>query len=110
MTELALLYPKRNLKGITKADFEAHKSDNFLKRDLTSKKPLEKYVTDVTEIKAKEEKLYVSAIFDCFDSAVLRLAMKPTMKATLCQHPVENAFIVHPVCRNPLRPWHSIYQ
>ena len=55
MTELVLLYPKRNLKGITKADCEARKSDNLLKRDLTSKKPLEKCITDVIEIKAKEE-------------------------------------------------------
>ena len=29
--------------------------------------------------KAKDGKLYVSAIFDCFDSAVLGLAMETTM-------------------------------
>lgn len=52
-----------------------------------------KCVTDITEIKAKDGKLYVSAIFDCFDSAVLGLAMETTMKATLCQHTVENAVI-----------------
>jgi len=75
--------PKRNPKGITKADREARKSDDLLKRDFTSEKPLEKCVTDITEIKAKDGKLYVSAIFDCFDSAVLGLAMETTMKATL---------------------------
>ena len=53
-------------------------------------------MTDITEIKAKDGKLYVSAIFDCFDSAVLGLAMETTMKATLCQHTVENAFIAYP--------------
>ena len=71
--------PKRNPKGITKADREARKSDDLLKRDFTSEKPLEKCVTDITEIKAKDGKLYVSAIFDCFDSAVLGLAMETTM-------------------------------
>ena len=64
--------PKRNPKGVTKADREARKSDG---------------------------KLYVSAIFDCFDSAVLGLAMETTMKATLCQHTVENAFIAYPEIR-----------
>lgn len=34
--------PKRNPKGITKADREARKSDDFLKRNFTSEKPLEK--------------------------------------------------------------------
>lgn len=57
---------------------------------------LRKRVKDITEIKAKDGKLYVSAIFDCFDSAVLGLAMETTMKATLCQHTVENAFIAYP--------------
>ena len=91
--------PKRNPKGITKADREARKSDDLLKRNFTSEKHLEKCVTDITEIKAKDGKLYVSAIFDCFDSAVLGLAMETTMKATLCQHTVENAFIAYPEIR-----------
>ena len=91
--------PKRNPKGITKADREARKSDDLLKRNFTSEKPLEKCVTDITEIKAKDGKLYVSAIFDCFDSAVLGLAMETTMKATLCQRTVENAFIAYPEIR-----------
>ena len=56
-------------------------------------------MTDITEIKAKDGKLYVSAIFDCFDSAVLGLAMETTMKATFCQHTVENAFIAYPEIR-----------
>ena len=56
-------------------------------------------MTDITEIKAKDGKRYVSAIFNCFDSAVLRLAMETTMKATLCQHTVENAFIAYPEIR-----------
>ncbi len=37
------------------------------------------------EIKAKDGKLYVSAIFDCFDAVVLGLAMDTSMKAALCE-------------------------
>lgn len=32
-------------------------------------------MTDVTELKDSDGKLYVSAIFDCYDRAVLGLAM-----------------------------------
>ena len=46
--------PKRNPKGITKADREARKSEDLLKRNFTSEKPLEKCVTDITEIKASD--------------------------------------------------------
>jgi putative transposase len=51
-------------------------SDDLLKRDFTSAEPLEKCVTDITEIKSKDEKLYVSAIFDCFDAAMTMPAVR----------------------------------
>ena len=60
----------RKPKGITKADREARKSDDLLKRNFSAEKPCEKCVTDITEIPAKDGKLYVSAIFDCFDAFV----------------------------------------
>lgn len=34
--------PKRKPNGITKAEKEAHKSDDLMKRDFTAEKPLEK--------------------------------------------------------------------
>lgn len=83
--------PKRNPNGITKADGEARKSDDLLKRDFTSAEPLRKCVTDITEIKAKDDKLYVSAIFDCFDAVVLGLAMDTNMKASLYEQTLANA-------------------
>ena len=45
---------KSNPHGITKADREAKKSDNLLKRNFYSEKSLSKCVTDITEIKAKD--------------------------------------------------------
>ena len=68
--------PKHRPNGITKADREARKSEDLLKRDFNSSKPLKKCITDITEIKAKDGKLYVSAIFDCFDAAVLGMTQK----------------------------------
>ena len=62
MEEIGLSHrPKRRPNGITKAGREARKSDDLLKRDFTSEEPLKKCITDITEIKAKDGKLYVSA-------------------------------------------------
>ena len=88
--------PKRKPNGITKADKEARKSDDLLKRDFSSDKPFEKCVTDITEIKAKDGKLYVSAIFDCFNSEALGLAMADNMRAELCVTTLKNAVMKFP--------------
>ena len=53
----------------------------------------------MTEIKARDGKLYVSAIFDCFDLAVVGLAMDTNMKATLCEKTLENAYKAYPAMR-----------
>lgn len=100
MKEIGLSHhPKRKPNGITKADREAHKSDDLLKRDFASTEPLKKCVTDITEIKAKDGKLYVSAIFDCFDAAVLGLSMDTNMKASLCKQTLDNAVRSYPALR-----------
>lgn len=103
MEEIGLSHkPKRKPNGITKTDKEARKSDDLIKRDFTSDKPLKKCVTDMTEIKALDGKLYVSAIFDCFDLAVLGLAMDTNMKATLCEKTLENAYKAYPDIRGSI--------
>ena len=76
MEQIHLIHkPKRKPNGITKADREARKSDDLLKRDFTADAPLQKCVTDITEIPAKDGKLYVSAIFDCYDLLPVGLAV-----------------------------------
>ena len=68
MTAIGITHrPNRKPNGITKADREARKSDDLLKRDFKADKPFSKCVTDITEVKTKNGKLYVSAIFDCYD-------------------------------------------
>lgn len=65
MDELGISHrPKRKPNGITKANRRARKSDDLLKRNFKSGVPLTKTVTDITEIKASDGKLYVSVIFD----------------------------------------------
>lgn len=103
MEEIGLSHrPRRKPNGITKADREARKSDDLLKRDFHSDEPLKKCVTDITEIKAADGKLYVSSIFDCFDSAVLGLAMDTNMKASLCVRTLDNAMMAYPELRGAI--------
>ena len=100
MKELGISHrPRRKPHGITKADRAARKSGNLLQRDFRSDTPLRKCVTDITEIPARDGKLYVSAIFDCFDGSVLGLCMRDNMKADLCVQTVENACRAYPALR-----------
>lgn len=94
--------PKRKPNGITRADKESRKSDDLLKRNFKSDKPLEKCVTDMTEVKCLDGKIYVSAIFDCFDLAVLGLAMDTNMKAALCEKTLENTYKSYPGIRGSI--------
>ena len=95
-------HPRRKPNGITKADREARKSEDLLKRDFKSEEPLSKCVTDITEIKASDGKLYVSAVFDCFDSSVVGLAMDTNMKAPLCVRTLKNAAEAYPGIRGAI--------
>src|SRR5699024_10564969 len=97
MEEIGISHrPRRKPNGITRADRQAHKSDDLLKRDFKAEKPLVKCVTDITEIKASDGKLYVSAVFDCFDSSMIGLAMDTNRKAPLCVQTLENASKAYP--------------
>lgn len=97
MKEIGLNHrPNRKPNSITKADRNARKSDNLLKRDFKSDKPFIKAVMDITEVKCKDGKLYTSAIFDCYDLSVLDLAMDTNMKALLCVQTLQNAIKAYP--------------
>ena len=103
MKQINLLHrPKRKPNGITKADREARKSNDLLKRDFTADAPLKKCVTDITEIKAKDGKLYVSAIFDCYDLLPVGLAMADHMRAELCCETLNHANLRFPEIRGAI--------
>lgn len=103
MKQIGMIHKsKRKPNGITKADREAMKSDDLLKRDFYSEEPLKKCVTDITEIKAKDGKIYVSVLFDCFDSSVLGIAIEKNSKANLCVHMLDNAMMAYPSLRGAI--------
>lgn len=94
--------PKRKPNGITKSDREAMKSDDLLKREFKANKPCEKCITDITEIKGKDGKLYTSVIFDCFDLTALEISMDTNMKTELCIETVKNAVMSYPDLRGAI--------
>ena len=74
----------------------------FTQKTLQAHAPAQKCVTDITEIKGKDGKLYVSCIFDCFDTAVLGLAMDINMKTPLCIKTLANACLPYPDLRTAI--------
>lgn len=83
MRENGMLHAKNTPKGLTKADKMAQKSDNLINRGFTADEPNKKLVTDITELAGCDGKVYVSAVFDCFDNACLGLSMDSSMRAEL---------------------------
>ena len=103
MREIGITHrPRRKPNGITKADREAMKSDDLLKREFKADKPCEKCVTDITEIKGKDGKLYTSVIFDCFDLTPLGISMDTNMRAELCVETVKHAVKSYPDLRGAI--------
>ena len=47
--------------------------DNLLNREFEAEEPNQKWVTDVTEFKVHNEKIYLSPIVDLFNGEVIRL-------------------------------------
>lgn len=103
MREIGISHSKkRKPNGLTKADRNAHKSENLIQRNFSAQKPAQKCVTDITEFKAMNGKLYVSAIFDCYDVTVVGLAMDTNMKAQLCVRTLDNACLHFPELRGAI--------
>ena len=76
MQKIGISHRPRKSKGLTKSDKKAQKSV-------------------ITELKASDGKLYISAIFDCFDLLVCGLAMERNMKSFLCTETISNALKLH---------------
>jgi len=84
MRENGLLQKRNSPKGLTKAEKQAQKSDNLLKRNFSATAPNQKMVTDITEWTARDGKVYQSGVFDCFDNACLGLSFADHMRTELC--------------------------
>ena len=62
MKENGWLHKKRIPRGITKATTEVQEQENLLKRDFSARRPLEKFLTDITEVQCADGKLIPSTL------------------------------------------------
>ena len=58
---------------------------NLLQRDFSASKPNEKWLTDITEFKVKDEKLYFSPILDCFNNELIAYGLSRRPNGRLVQ-------------------------
>lgn len=60
-------------------------ADNILKRNFKAEKPNQKWVTDVTEFRVGEHKIYLSPILDLFNGEIISysISLHPTFKQTM---------------------------
>jgi len=86
-----LLQKTQKPKGLTKADPNAQASYDLIKRDFTADVPNKKWLSDITEVQAKDGKLYIAGVLDCCDGAIVGLSMDDNMKTKLCINALEIA-------------------
>ncbi|MEZ2682301.1 MULTISPECIES: IS3 family transposase [Providencia] len=84
------LMKRLNLKSTVRAKkYRSYRGDvgktapNHLKRDFTASKPNEKWVTDVTESKVNEQKVYLSPIIDLYNQEVIAYKVAKNTHLTL---------------------------
>ena len=84
MSEAGLIHKRRRPHGITKANTAAQDKENLIKRNFKADKPMQKLLTDITEVQCADGKLYVSPVLDCFNGEIVALEMRENMKKELC--------------------------
>lgn len=75
---------RRRPFGLTKATTEIQEQENLIKQDFTAERPLEKLLTDISQIQCRDGKLYISPILDCFNGEIIALCMRNNMRKELC--------------------------
>lgn len=75
---------------------------NLINRDFCADRPHEKWLTDITEMKAGDGKLYLSPVIDCFDGMVVSWEMSQHPDARLANTMLEKAIATLPHDARPL--------
>ena len=63
---------------------------NLLNRNFEATKPNEKWLTDITEFKISEGKVYLSPLVDCYDGAVISWTIGTPPDAKLVNDMLDN--------------------
>ena len=67
---------------------------NEVQRDFHADKPNKKWLTDITEFKIGEEKVYLSPVIDCFDGMPITWTVGTSPNADLVNTMLDNAIVL----------------
>ena len=93
--------------GSAMAATETQKQENLLKQNFGAERPLEKFLTDITEVQRADGKLYVSPIMDCFSGEIIALEMRNNMKKELCIDTARQLKSLYPPLAGAVDPFRS---
>lgn len=70
----------------------SHIAENHLKRDFDATAPNQKWVSDVTEFRVENQKVYLSPIYDLFDHSIISYQLATSPSTTLTAQSLLDAF------------------
>lgn len=76
---MQLMEPKFCIRAVKYGSYKGQTgkvADNVLQRQFTAVRPNQKWVTDVTELNVRGEKLYLSPVMDLFNSEIVAFQMQ----------------------------------
>lgn len=79
---------------ITDSNHNLPKAPNLLNQNFQVDRPNAVWVTDITEFKVTNGKLYLAAIKDLFHKEVVGWALATHMRTELCLEALKNAVII----------------
>ncbi|WCF10663.1 DDE-type integrase/transposase/recombinase [Paenibacillus thiaminolyticus] len=89
----AVIRRKRNYRSpYQTAESNGRVADNLLKRNLTADQPTQKWVTDVTQYRVGDERLYLSAIKDLWSNEIIAYHMSKRNDNELVLETFKSAF------------------
>ena len=93
LTKLLGLTSKVRLKKYKSYKGEIGKiADNEIQRNFNADKPNQKWTTDITEVKIKEKKIYLSPILDMFNSEIISYSISYSANFNLIKDMLNKAF------------------
>jgi len=93
LTKLLGLTSKVRLKKYKSYKGEIGKiADNEIQRNFNADKPNQKWTTDITEVKIKEKKIYLSPILDMFNSEIISYSISYSPNFNMIKDMLNKAF------------------
>ena len=90
----------RKPRSLTTQATDIAKIPNRVRRDFTAAAPYLKLISDITEIKTWQGKVYLATVIDCFSKEVIGWAMAGHFRTPLITDAMKMAAKNHPLAAN----------